>query len=90
MFHFLTDPGEQDRYIDRLRSALRPNGFAIIATFALEGPENCSGLPVARYSPESLAARLGVDFTLVESRRHVHNTPSGSTQAFQYSRLRRI
>ena len=89
VFHFLTDLSEQDRYIVRLRSALRPRGFAIIATFALDGPEKCSGLPVARYSPESLAERLGADFMLVDARKHAHRTPWGGTQAFQYSRLLR-
>lgn len=89
VFHFLTSHDDQERYLLRLRSVLRPHGTAVIATFALDGPEKCSGLPVARYSPESLAARLGPGFRLVESRHHVHHTPWGSTQSFQYSRFER-
>jgi hypothetical protein len=69
---------------------LKQGGSAIIATFALEGPEKCSGLPVVRYSPESLASELGDGFTLVDSRRHLHTTPFGATQAFQYSRFKRL
>ena len=90
VFHFLTTTDDQAKYLTRLRDVLKHNGAAIIATFAPDGPEKCSGLPVARYSPASLADKLGGGFTLVESRRHVHQTPWGSTQAFQYSRFVRM
>jgi SAM-dependent methyltransferase len=89
VFHFLTSADDRARYKDRLGRVLTPGGSAIIATFAPEGPEKCSGLPVARYSTESLASELGNQFVLVDSRHHLHRTPSGGTQAFQYSRLRR-
>jgi len=69
---------------------LRPGGFAILATFASDGPEKCSGLPVVRYSPESLSAEFGSDLTLIESVRHVHTTPWATTQAFVYCRFRRV
>lgn len=87
VFHFLTTPEDQARYLGRLRAVLKVRGSAIIATFAPDGPEKCSGLPVARYSPASLAERLGTGFTLAASRRHVHETPWGTTQPFQYSRF---
>lgn len=87
VFHFLTTPEDQVRYLAHLRAVLKVQGSAIIATFAPDGPETCSGLPVMRYSPESLAERLGSGFTLVDAQRHVHQTPWGSTQAFQYSRF---
>jgi len=87
VFHFLTNAPDRARYVERMRGVLKVRGAAIIATFALDGPEKCSGLPVARYSAESLADELGRDFTLVESRRHVHTTPWGTEQAFQYSRF---
>ncbi len=90
VFHFLTAHEDRARYADRLCTTLKPGGSAIIATFALDGPERCSGLPVQRYSPERLAAELGPRFALVESRPHVHTTPWGSTQSFQYSWLRRV
>ena len=88
-FHFLTERIDRDKYKARLAEMLKQGGSAIIATFALDGPEKCSGLPVIRYSPESLASELGDGFTLVDSRRHTHTTPWGTTQAFQYSLLRR-
>ncbi len=87
VFHFLTMPGERARYRQRLSRTLKPGGSAIIATFAPDGPESCSGLPVARYSPEQLADELGPAFELRNTRAHVHTTPWGSTQPFQYSRF---
>jgi SAM-dependent methyltransferase len=89
VFHFLVDANDRARYRQRLRATVKPGGQAIIATFALDGPESCSGLPVARYSPETLAAELGPEFTLIESTMHAHRTPWDSTQSFQYSRFAR-
>ena len=91
VFHFLTDPADRARYLAHLHDILKVNGTLIMATFALDGPHTCSGLPVVRYSPETLAGVLGDQFTLLEARRHVHRTPWDSEQAFQYSRfVRRI
>ena len=88
-FHFLTEPSDRDAYVVRLKKAVRPGGHVIIATFAPDGPERCSGLPIVRYGPEALARTLGPDFELVESRRHDHVTPGGNTQRFQFSRFLR-
>jgi hypothetical protein len=77
-------------YVRHLKASLKRGGAAVIATFAPDGPEKCSGLPVCRYSPESLAAVLGDEFTLVKSQRHVHETPSGTGQSFEYSLFRRV
>jgi SAM-dependent methyltransferase len=90
VFHFLTQPADRARYVAHMHEILRVNGSAIIATFALDGPEKCSGLSVARYSPDSLAETLGPGYALVESLRHVHQTPWGTEQAFQYSRFVRV
>ncbi|WFU73036.1 class I SAM-dependent methyltransferase [Bradyrhizobium sp. CB2312] len=88
-FHFLTDPHDRAAYVERLRSAVKPEGHVIIATFAPEGPEKCSGLPVQRHDSASLAAELGPEFELVETQCEMHHTPWDSTQAFQFSRFRR-
>ena len=90
VFHFLVSPDDRRAYVARLRQILKANGAVIIATFAPDGPERCSGLPVVRYAPDSLARELGSGFSLVESRRHVHETPWGTIQAFQYSRFARL
>ena len=90
VFHFLVEPEQRRRYVAHLQQTLKAGGAAVIATFALDGPEKCSGLPVARYSPETLAAELGSEFMMVESRRHAHVTPWSAAQSFQYSRFRRL
>lgn len=87
-FHFLTEPADRAAYVDRLRRALRHGGHAIIGTFAPDGPEKCSGLPVARHDATSLATLLGTGFVLVDTRRHEHATPWGATQRFQFSTFR--
>jgi SAM-dependent methyltransferase len=87
-FHFLTDAGDRAAYVDRLRRGLRIGGHAIIATFALDGPEKCSGLPVARYDSASLGQTLGPAFALVHTERHQHATPWEARQNFQFSVFR--
>ena len=88
-FHFLTEEADRTAYVECLREALRPGGHAIIATFALDGPERCSGLQVIRYDAARLAGVLGGAFNLLETRRHDHRTPMGSIQSFQFSVFRR-
>ena len=88
-FHFLVDAADREAYLDRLRSGVKPGGHAIIATFAPDGPEKCSGLPVHRTDAAGLAKELGDAFTLVESRRHDHTTPSKASQHFQFSVFRK-
>jgi trans-aconitate methyltransferase len=88
-FHFLADPADRVAYVKRLADALAPGGYAIIGTFAIDGPEWCSGLPIVRYDAESLAGTLGAAFEWRETRRHEHRTPSGATQKFQFSVFQR-
>jgi SAM-dependent methyltransferase len=85
VFHFLTDAADRAAYRAALAAGVKRGGRVIIGTFAPDGPEKCSGLPVVRYSPETLAAELGDDFALVDIRREDHATPSGAVQHFQFS-----
>ena len=87
-FHFLVAEDDRAAYLARLGSALRPGGHAIFATFAPDGPERCSGLPVMRYDSQRLGQALGPRFRSVSTLRHEHVTPWGSRQAFQYSVFR--
>lgn len=93
VFHFLTEAEDRAGYARALAQAVRPGGIAIIATFADDGPEMCSGLPVVRYAPEELAQELDRllpgRFELLNARRHMHMTPKGNRQNFQYSVFRR-
>ncbi|HZV53991.1 MAG TPA: class I SAM-dependent methyltransferase [Rhodocyclaceae bacterium] len=89
VFHFLTDAEDRRAYLSTLSGTLPSGSHAIIATFAEDGPERCSNLPVCRYSPERLAAELGSGFTLVESLRETHVTPAQGEQKFIYCCFRR-
>lgn len=89
VFHFLTDPRERAAYLERLRRHLAPGGALIIATFAPDGPERCSGLPVQRYDERGLAQTLGPGLRLEAVCREVHTTPAGAAQSFVYCRFRR-
>lgn len=89
-FHFLTDVSDRTAYIARLKNALPVGGHAIIGTFALDGPERCSGLPVVRYDAAQLALMLTSSFALVDMRRHEHKTPWGALQQFQFGVFRRV
>jgi SAM-dependent methyltransferase len=88
--HFLTEPKDRAAYAERVSRAVRPGGHVIIGTFAPDGPERCSGLPVVRHDAISLGELLGRSFELIETRRHDHQTPMGATQRFQFSRFKRI
>jgi len=90
VLHFLIDPADRRRYLDHLLQTLKSGGSAIIATFAPDGPATCSGLPVTRYSPDSLLETIGTDFKLMESVAYAHQTPWGTSQAFQYCRFKRV
>ncbi len=89
VFHFLTDATDRARYVAQVERAVRPGGHVLVATFAEDGPTRCSGLPVARYSAETLHGTFGSAFDLVSSEREDHVTPSGAHQAFVYCLCRR-
>jgi SAM-dependent methyltransferase len=84
VFHFLTDAADRTRYVERVRHAVRPDGLVLVATFAEDGPLKCSGLEVARYSPDALHHEFGADFVVLASQREEHRTPSGAVQWFTY------
>jgi hypothetical protein len=88
VFHFLTDPGERGQYLRALHEAIGLRGAVIMATFAVDGPEKCSGLSVARYDTGELE-RLLDGFRLVVSSREEHLTPGGAVQPFTWIAARR-
>lgn len=88
--HFLIDAKAVQRYVHLATESIAPGGHAVIGCFAADGPERCSGLPVTRRDPEDIAALFGTSFTLVQSRREIHRTPSGSAQSFAFALLRKI
>lgn len=90
VYHFLTEAADRRRYLEQLTNALRPGGHAIIATFAADGPERCSGLIVRRYDADGLADEFASHFERVADSREIHPTPFGTEQAFTYTLLRRV
>lgn len=84
VFHFLTDPIDRQAYVKQAIKSLRPGGHVIVATFANDGPNKCSGLSTMRYSPNSLHAEFGDAFRLLRSEKEVHRTPFGTEQKFIY------
>jgi hypothetical protein len=89
VFHFLTEPGPREAYRGAALQAIRPGGWLIVATFAEDGPLQCSGLPVQRYSAAELRAAFAADFDCVAEQRELHRTPTGTLQPFNYACLRR-
>ena len=90
MFHFLTNPEQRAEYVRAVLHAVRPGGHVIVATFAEDGPMQCSGLPVRRYSPGGLHAEFGQPFELLGHEREEHRTPSGTVQKFIYCYCRKL
>lgn len=89
-FHFLVEARDRAAYREVMRSAVAPFGQVIIGTFALDGPERCSGLPVVRYDAGKLAEELGPGYQLVETVAEDHLTPKGRLQRFQFCRFERV
>lgn len=84
VFHFLTGERERQAYVQVVLRSVKPLGHVIVATFAEDGPTQCSGLPVMRYSPEQLHAQFGKSFSLLRQERVSHHTPLGGVQKFIY------
>jgi ubiquinone/menaquinone biosynthesis C-methylase UbiE len=84
VFHFLTREADRQAYVARVMRAVKPGGHVIVATFAEDGPTQCSGLPVMRYTPEALHGEFGSAFALLRQEREAHHTPAGAVQKFIY------
>jgi SAM-dependent methyltransferase len=84
VFHFLTDEADRHAYVAQVMRAVKPGGHVIVATFAPDGPAECSGLPVIQYDANSLHAEFGPAFELVEHDEEQHITPAGRVQHFVY------
>lgn len=89
VFHFLTNPEDRQKYVEVVRKSVRPGGHVIVATFAADGPLQCSGLDVARYDSEALHDEFGRGFDLLDSTSEEHHTPFGTDQKFIYCYCRK-
>jgi SAM-dependent methyltransferase len=84
VFHFLVEPGDRAQYVELAARTVKQHGVLILGTFAPDGPERCSGLPVHRYDSDSLAHVFGENFNLKRTFAEEHITPSGVRQPFVY------
>jgi SAM-dependent methyltransferase len=87
LFHFLTLENDRGKYIQALRRALQPGGQLVISTFAIGGPERCSGLDIVQYDAQKLERELGGGFTLLEHEQVLHQTPAQKEQLFGFYRF---
>lgn len=90
VFHFLTAPEDRAAYVRAVFHSVKPGGHVIVATFAEDGPGQCSGLPVMRYRADELHAEFGESFSLSGHRKETHHTPFGTVQQFVYCYCRRV
>ncbi|AKE67839.1 TPA: class I SAM-dependent methyltransferase [Pseudomonas aeruginosa] len=90
VFHFLTDAADRARYLNAVGRAVKPGGFVVVGTFAEDGPEQCSGLPVRRYSADTLYDEFGAQFELLGKAEENHHTPFGTVQKFLYCYCRKL
>ena len=88
-FHFVTIDEQRQQYLHTLDTATIPGTIAVFGCFAPDGPQHCSGLPVARYSQAQLARQIGTKWLLISQDREEHITPAGAIQPFTWIALRR-
>lgn len=90
VFHFVTHPESILHYTQLMKDAIRQGGALIVGTFAEDGPEKCSGLPVQRYSQAALAEVLRPAFEKIHCIDEKHQTPFNTMQSFTFCRFRRV
>ena len=88
-FHFLVDEADREAYAALAADSVESGGHVVLAAFAPDGPEQCSGLPVHRTDAAAIADLFAPAFTLVAETDEHHLTPWQSAQHFQYVVLRR-
>jgi len=89
VLHFFTEESERQAYRQSLDAGVADDGYVVLATFAPEGPDRCSGLPVRRYSAHDLQMFLGDEYVAVIERQDDHITPSGSVQPLTWNAFQR-
>lgn len=90
VFHFLTEADARQAYLEQVARCVKPGGQVLVATFALDGPKTCSGLPIARYDADGIHSVFGEEFEKIGEASELHETPRGSAQSFVYCFCRRV
>jgi SAM-dependent methyltransferase len=90
VFHFLSDADDRAAYRASLAASVPPGGHVVVAAFAADGPEECSGLPVVRYSSTLLTEALNPVCSPLGFEHELHVTPDEDSQHFLYGHFRRV
>lgn len=90
VFHFMTTEESRRSYLSALNAAVTERGHVVLATFSEDGPEQCSGLTVQRYSLDLMLATIGEEFKFLSFEREVHITPWGAEQPFNWFVFQRV
>ncbi len=75
-FHFLTSEEKIHKYISVAERAIKKNRYLILGTISDNGPQQCSGLEVTRFSEASMSARFEIAFERMKCIHEEHITPS--------------
>jgi SAM-dependent methyltransferase len=86
-FHFLTEENQIAAYLGSARKAIA--NYLVIGTFAENGPDKCSGLPVKRYSETQLQNQLDKGFAKIRCVNEDHVTPFQTKQSFLFCGFKR-
>jgi hypothetical protein len=89
-FHFLTEAADRETYVRAASRAIKLDSHLSVATFAEDGPQQCSGLLVVRYSAAALHAEFSQAFQLRETRYETHQMPFATAQRFVYCHWRKL
>lgn len=89
VFHFLTEPNEQQAYKSLVERAIASGGHLLVMTFSKSGPKSCSGLPVQQYDIVDLQEFFSKEFEFVKGLNYDHITPSRSAQNYSVCLFRR-
>lgn len=89
VFHFLTTAEHQQAYRNAMLAGTTSGSHILIATFAPNGPDSCSGLAVQRWSQEELADFFVDDCEIIQTFETVHITPWQTAQPFTWLHAKR-
>ena len=85
VFHFLPHQPTAPRTSATSQPPSLQPARPYIATFAPDGPDHCSGLPVSRYDARTLTDTITTAIptaTIIAAHDETHTTPSGTNQPF--------
>lgn len=90
VLHFFLKEEEQKAYFNLVQQLVAPHGYVLIAVFALDGAEKCSGLPLYRYNYEMIQERLGTSFKLVTYFNHTYINPFGGERPYVFTLFKKV